>query len=93
MEVPRVHFRDLQLTVQADLDVCLLDLCLDHGIDMEAACGGFAACNTCRVRVHSGGLSATEEVEAPYLERPDQRLGCQAYVVGDCELSLDPGEC
>ncbi len=91
--MPRVHFRDLQLSVQADHDVCLLDLCLDHGVEMEAACGGFAACNTCRVRVHSGGLSPKDEIEDPFLEREDQRLGCQARVTGDCELSLDPGEC
>ena len=89
----RVHFRDLERSVQADHETCLLDLCLDHGIDMEAACGGFAACNTCRVRVHVDGLSPKDEIEEPFLDLPDQRLGCQAQVVGDCEISLDPGEC
>ena len=86
-----VHFEDLDITVQAGPRACLLDVCLDHGIEMEAACGGFAACNTCRVRVVQDGLSPKEDIEDPFLERPDQRLGCQALVEGPCTLRLDPG--
>ncbi|MCP4807221.1 MAG: (2Fe-2S)-binding protein [Proteobacteria bacterium] len=90
--MPRVTFRDLGQTLEAPEGQLLLDLCLDNGIEMEAACGGFAACNTCRVRVVSGELSPRDEVEDPFLDRPDQRLGCQAAVTGDVTLELDPGE-
>lgn len=90
--MPRVHFEDLGVTVDGPEDQLLLDLCLDHGIDMEAACGGFAACNTCRVRVLEGQLSPKEEIEDPFLDRPDQRLGCQARLLGELRLKLDPGE-
>ncbi len=88
----RVRFLDLGVTVEGEADQLLLDLCLDHGIDMEAACGGFAACNTCRVRVHEGNLTPLDEIERPFLDRDDQRLGCQARLVGEVTLSLDPGE-
>ena len=87
-----MEFRDLGRRLEAPQGTILLDLCLDHGIDMEAACGGFAACNTCRVRVLSGALSEREEIEDPFLDRADQRLGCQAAVVEDVILELDPGE-
>ena len=90
--MPRVVFLDAGQALQARADTLLLDLCEDHGIEMEAACGGFAACNTCRVRVHEGELSERDEVELPFLDRDDQRLGCQARVVGDVVLSLDPGD-
>lgn len=69
----------------------LLDACEAHSIPMDAACGGFAACNTCRVRVLEGTLSPMEEVEEPFLDRPNQRLACQAFLVGPVVLDLDPG--
>jgi len=90
--MPRVVFQDLGRKLVAPVGTLLLDLCLDEDIDMEAACGGFAACNTCRVRVVRGRLSEKEEIEDPFLERADQRLGCQAAVAEDVVLVLDPGE-
>jgi 2Fe-2S ferredoxin len=90
--MPRVRFDDVGVDVQVRLDETLYEICLDHDIDMEAACGGFAACNTCRVRVLDGALSPMDDIERPFLDRPDQRLGCQARVVQDVVLTLDPGE-
>lgn len=69
----------------------ILELCEGVGIPMDSACGGFAACNSCRVRVLAGCLSPLDDVEAPFLDDPDQRLGCVAKVVGDVELRLEPG--
>ena len=84
-------FVDLGAAVSADPGQTLLEVCDNHGLPMETACGGFAACNSCRVRLLSGALSPLEEVEAPFLDAQDQRLGCQARVVGDVTLRLDPG--
>jgi ferredoxin len=58
---------------------------------MQAACGGFAACNTCRVRVLAGTLSTLEDVERPFLDAPGQRLACCARVVGDVIVEAAPG--
>lgn len=90
--MPRVRFDDVEVDVDVQVDETLYEVCLDHGIDMEAACGGFAACNTCRVRVIRGALSPLDDIELPFLDRPDQRLGCQARVVQDVVLTLDPGQ-
>ena len=90
--MPRVVFRDLGVEVEAALDASLLEVCLDEGVEMDAECGGFAACNTCRVRLIQGRLSSKDEIEDPFLERADQRLGCQARLVEDVVLELDPGE-
>jgi adenylate cyclase len=89
--VPRVELVDLARSVEAPLDATLLEVCDTHGLPMETACGGFAACNSCRVRVLSGALSPVEDAELPFLDAPDQRLGCQARVQGDVRIRLDPG--
>jgi len=69
----------------------MLDVCERAGLPVEAACGGFAACNTCRVRLIDGLLSAVEEAEEPFLDEPGQRLACQAMILGDVHVRLDPG--
>ncbi len=89
--MPRVEFLDLGRVVEAPVGATLLEVCDDHGLPMETACGGFAACNSCRVRVLSGVLSEVEDVEDPFLDDPGQRLGCQARVVGDVVVRLEPG--
>lgn len=58
---------------------------------MEAACGGFAGCNTCRVRLISGSLGPEDEAEGPFLDAPGQRLACQARIVADAVVRLEPG--
>lgn len=86
-----VTFVDLGVTVTAAAGSTLLEVCDNHGLPMETACGGFAACNSCRVLLVSGALSPMEDVEAPFLDAPQQRLGCQARVVADVSVRLDPG--
>ncbi len=88
--MPRVEFVG-HGWVDATSGQTLLDVCDSYALPMETACGGFAACNSCRVRLVSGSLSALDESEAPFLDRADQRLGCQARVVGECVVAFDPG--
>ncbi len=75
------------------MDSTLLEVCEEHGVDMECACGGFACCNSCRVEVIEGAqnLSTVEEDELPFLDGIHQRLGCQARLLGPVSLRLDPG--
>ena len=87
----KVTFQDLGACVEGAAGTSLLEVCDAHGLPMETACGGFAACNSCRVRVVAGELSPVDDAEEPFLDRPDQRLGCQARVVGDVTVTLDPG--
>ncbi|MEO0600978.1 MAG: 2Fe-2S iron-sulfur cluster-binding protein [Myxococcota bacterium] len=71
----------------------LLEACEEAGIPMEAACGGFACCNTCRVEVvgDATGLSPMLPEEEPFLDSRAQRLACQAEVHGPVSLKLAPG--
>lgn len=79
--------------VEAPVGATLLAACDLGGITIETECGGFAACNSCRVCVLSGmdALSPVSFDEEPFLDRADQRLGCQARLLGDVTVRLDPG--
>ena len=81
-------------TLQARADRLLLEACEQAGLPIEAACGGFACCNTCRVEVLDGAdrLSPLQPEEEPFLDAPTQRLACQARVRGPLRLRLAPGE-
>ena len=67
----------------------VLDIALAHGIDIDHACGGVAACSTCHCIVKEGletcsEMSETEEDElsfAPGLT-PKSRLSCQTVANG-----------
>lgn len=67
----------------------LLELAMDHGINIEHACGGVCACSTCHVYVEQGEKSLSEASEAeedrveeaPGLQR-NSRLSCQCVIEG-----------
>lgn len=89
--MPRVRVEGWAPVEAAPLGATLLEVCEGAGIPMESACGGFAACNSCRVQVLAGALGPLDEREESFLDAPDQRLGCVATVVGDVDVRLDPG--
>lgn len=86
-----LHFVDLGRRIPATVGQTLLEACEAAGVDMPSACGGFGACNSCRVSLLAGELSACDDVELPFLDAPHQRLGCQARVVTDATLRMEPG--
>ncbi len=65
----------------------LLEVAMDHGINIEHACGGVCACSTCHIYVESGGKCLSESTdaeedrveEAPGLQR-NSRLACQCTI-------------
>lgn len=67
--------------------VSLADALLDHGVDIEHACGKVAACTTCHCIVRKGfqSLPPAEDKEEDLLDRawgltPVSRLSCQAII-------------
>jgi 2Fe-2S ferredoxin len=68
---------------------------MEHGINIEHACGGVCACSTCHVYIEKGmeSLSAPTEAEddrveeAPGLQR-NSRLSCQCVIEGDGPIVL-----
>ena len=68
----------------------LLDLALDHGINIEHACGGVCACSTCHVYINAGedDLSEPEDEELDRVEEApglqiNSRLSCQCRIEGE----------
>lgn len=78
-----------EVTLAGGTGQSLLELALDHGINIEHACGGVCACSTCHVYVERGMDQLTEAVEAeedrveeaPGLQR-NSRLSCQCVITG-----------
>jgi 2Fe-2S ferredoxin len=68
----------------------LLEVAMDHGINIEHACGGVCACSTCHIYVESGAASLSQPTEAeedrveeaPGLQR-NSRLSCQCTIEGE----------
>ncbi len=67
----------------------LLELAIDHGINIEHACGGVCACSTCHIYVEKGMDQVAESSEAeedrveeaPGIQR-NSRLACQCEISG-----------
>ena len=73
----------------------ILDVAMNHGIQLEHACGGSCACTTCHVIVKSGddNLSPADDDELDRLDMAPgltlhSRLGCQAVVKGDVVIEI-----
>jgi ferredoxin len=68
----------------------LLEVAVEHGINIEHSCGGVCACSTCHIYVEQGMDSLTESEEeeddrveeAPGLQI-NSRLSCQCEITGD----------
>jgi len=77
-------------TVMAAKGEHLLEVAVEHGINIEHACGGVCACSTCHVYIEQGmdQLSPPHEAEedrveeAPGLQR-NSRLSCQCVIQGN----------
>ncbi|MBS1959688.1 MAG: (2Fe-2S)-binding protein [Bdellovibrionales bacterium] len=85
----KVKFLPSNKEVTADKGEVLLDIALNHGIDIQHACGGFCACTTCHCEVIEG-MTNLEDPEGDELERLDvmdgrtekSRLACQSKIKG-----------
>ncbi len=68
----------------------LLEIAVEHGINIEHACGGVCACSTCHVYIEQGMDQVSEPTEdeedrveeAPGLQL-NSRLSCQCEIEGD----------
>jgi 2Fe-2S ferredoxin len=74
----------------------ILEIAMGHGVDIDHACGGVAACSTCHVIVKSGfeSMVPADEQEEDMLDTapgvtPRSRLACQAVARGTCDLVVE----
>jgi len=102
----KITFANYNKTVEVDpakvpyggtgLPGSILDVALNHGVDIDHACGGVCACSTCHVYVKEGLQSCPEASEsemdmldlAPDL-KPNSRLSCQCVPTGDSDITVE----
>ena len=68
----------------------LLEVAVEHGINIEHACGAVCACSTCHVYIEQGmdDLSEPAEAEEDRVEEAmglqrNSRLSCQCFIEGE----------
>ena len=81
--------------IQAAPGANLIEVALDHGINIEHACEMSCACTTCHVIVREGfdSLAESDETEDDLLDKawglePDSRLSCQV-ILGEADLVIE----
>jgi len=88
-----VRFVPLRFTGDARPDETILDIARRVGAPVGNSCGGIGVCARCVVRVLRGSenLTATTKIELKVIEErklhANDRLACQAAVLGDCEVT------
>ena len=84
------------LTILAAKGESILEAAMEHGVNIEHACGGVTACSTCHIYVKQGMECLSEATEAeedrvdeaPAVQR-NSRLSCQCEIVGDGPIEVE----
>ena len=86
-------FAPLGIRAAAKDDETVLDVARRAGVPLANSCGGVGVCARCRVRIVAGGenLSPPTSIElrfgAPRGFAADERMACQAVVLGECGVT------
>ena len=87
MEKNTVHFLPADEKVDVVRGDTLLDIAMDAGIHINAACGGEGACGKCRVIIKSGEVTSKESSAISSEDyAKGYRLACQTRIEGDIEV-------
>ncbi len=80
----RVTFSPLGKSAAAKPNETILDVARRAGAPLGNSCGGIGICARCRVRV----VQRAENLTPPTrFESGEERLACQAVVLGDCTVT------
>jgi 2Fe-2S ferredoxin len=93
--LPHPEFAPAGAEFNVEGPVSLCDALLEHGVEIEHACGKVGACTTCHVLVREGfgSLNPPDDNEEDMLDRawglePASRLSCQA-IIADTDLVVE----
>jgi len=78
----KVSFSPIGNTAEAKLNETIMDVARRAGVPLGNSCGGIGICNRCRVKIVEGEENLTPRTR--FERDSDQRLACQAVVLGDC---------
>lgn len=85
----KVRFLPDDILVNSELGQSLLDVALDAGVFIPAACGGTGACGQCKVKIIAGEVDAETTEKITKNER-DQGfvLACQTKLKSDVIIEM-----
>ena len=88
MSAAKLVVRGEGKAIPLEIGESILHAAMEHGVDLDHACGGVCACSTCHVKITKGAACFTEasEDELDQLDEArdvglDSRLGCQAQLL------------
>lgn len=91
----QVTFMPMNKTVQVKAGTSLLDIAMEHDIELEHNCGGNCSCGTCHVLIREGmsslpPISYDEQDQLDMTDDPTpfSRLACQSKISGDIVLEI-----
>ncbi len=89
-----INFQPIGRRVTTSSSVSLLNSAQGAGIDIASICGGIGICDSCKIRLINGTLSApTLEEQAIFTEQElssGYRLACQSYPQSDLTIEIPP---
>lgn len=81
--------------LSADAGETILEIAMDHDIDLHHNCGGVCACTTCHVYIQQGMeyLSEITDKEEDFIDRANNprlnsRLACQCEIQGNITVVI-----
>ena len=93
--LPHPEYSPAGTEITADSGTSVCDALLEHGVEIDHACGKVGACTTCHVVVNSGfdSLNSAQENEEDMLDRAwglqaTSRLSCQAKL-GASDITVE----
>lgn len=93
--LPHAEYCPEGARIEAPAGTSIAEALLDHGVEIEHACGLVCACTTCHVVVREGfgSLNPMDDCEEDLLDRawglePNSRLSCQA-IVSQADLTVE----
>jgi ferredoxin len=88
-----VTFTPLGRSADAKPDESILDVARRAGVPLGNSCGGVGICSRCKVRMLTGAenVSPPTSIETRFAAARgfagDERMACQAVVLGNCEVT------
>ncbi len=84
-----VHFLPSDKQVKAAPGDILVDVAMDAGIHINAACGGEGACGKCRILLKSGEVETKNNGKLTHQEfEKGYRLACKSTIIGDITVEI-----
>jgi len=88
-----VTFTPLGRAAEAKENESILDVARRAGVPLGNSCGGVGVCSRCKVTMVAGSenVSPATSIEMRFAAArgfaSDERMACQAVVLGDCEVT------